>query len=136
MGGHPIAGMVLFALGVGALLLGTRGRRWVWVHSVSVVVRLRPRRRPVPQPRGRPIQEIARDAQRLGQHFQDAPPTLSHARYEGLRLAYDRVLVEACDTLQIDHLLGLIPPSPERDVERRRVEAVLQRTGLPIHYVG
>lgn len=83
-----------------------------------------------PRPLGRPIEEIARDAHRLGREFRCVPDRGSFARFEGCRRAYDWVLIEACNALDVDHLLGVVPPGPELDVERLRVEAVLDRAGL------
>ena len=45
-------------------------------------------------------------------------------------MAYDRVLVEACAALVVEHLLEVLPPGPELDVERQRVELVLAAAGL------
>ena len=55
---------------------------------------------------------------------------VSFAQLEGNRMAYDRVLVEACTALGVDHLIEVLPPGPELDGERRRVELVLDAWGL------
>ena len=83
-----------------------------------------------PQPPGRPIEEIARDAHRLGLRFRHLPAHVSFAQVEGRRMAYDQVLVEACRALGVEHLLEVLPPGPELDVERRRVETALAHAGL------
>jgi hypothetical protein len=83
-----------------------------------------------PQPPGRPIQEIARDAHRLGLRFRCMPERVSFAQLEGNRIAYDRVLVEACLALGVEHLLEVLRPGPELDAERRRVETALAASGL------
>ena len=44
--------------------------------------------------------------------------------------AYDDVLVTACRTLELEHRLESLPPGPERDLERERVERMLVRAGL------
>jgi hypothetical protein len=93
----------------------------------GAVARLRPAAPPVI---GRPIEDIARDANRLGQSFRYVPRGLSFARFEGCRRAYDLVLSEACSALDIDHLLGVLPPGPELDAERDRVESKLWLAGL------
>jgi hypothetical protein len=59
------------------------------------------------------------------------PAGLSFARFEGVRLAYDQVLAEACRALGIEHLLGVLGPGVDLDLERERVEAALDRAGLP-----
>ena len=83
-----------------------------------------------PRPAGRPIEEIARDAHRLCRSMRYVPDVTSFARFEGRRKAYDWVLGEACNALGVEHLLAVVPPGPELDLERLRVEAVLDRAGL------
>lgn len=81
-------------------------------------------------PEGRRIELVASDVRRLGQRFRNVPPRVSFARFEALRQAYDEVLSEACKALEVDHLLQVLPPGPELDGERRRVEVALYRAGL------
>ena len=127
-----IALLTLFtAMLVGALLGPQRTRQLVRL-LLGLCRRVVGERPPPARPVGRPIEEIARDAHRLGAGFRCVPAGMSFARFEGRRRAYDRVLTEACAALGIEHLLGVIPPSPELDLERRRVEAVLVRAGLPL----
>ncbi|CAN5673735.1 hypothetical protein BH10ACT10_BH10ACT10_21900 [soil metagenome] len=83
-----------------------------------------------PRAPGRPIEEIARDAHRIGTRFHGLPARNSFAQLEGRRMAYDGVLVEACAALGVDHLLEVLPPGPELDGERHRVESVLGAAGL------
>ena len=52
------------------------------------------------------------------------------SKYEGCRLAYDRVLAEAADMVEAAHLLDVLPPGTERDHERERVEMLLEHAGL------
>jgi hypothetical protein len=123
-----VAGMLapVLVIALGRRRLAGLRRRAVRVSS-DVVTRLRP---PGPPVIGRPIQDIARDATRLGHSFREVPRGLSFARFEGCRRAYDLVLTEACRALEIDHLLGVLPPGPELDAERERVEAKLWLAGL------
>jgi hypothetical protein len=142
MASPVVAGVLLCTPAVAAVALGprsTRCFRWLVARIVLPVLRflLRPliawwrRRRVVPErPLGRPIELIARDAQRLGRRFRSEPPRDSFARSEGARRAYDAVLAEACRTLGVEHLLQVLPPGPDLDIERLRVEAVLDRYGL------
>jgi hypothetical protein len=48
----------------------------------------------------------------------------------GNRMAYDRVLMQACEMLEIEHELGNDSVGMERDIERIRVEAELERAGV------
>lgn len=91
---------------------------------------------PPPAPLGRPIEAIARDAQRLGARFRDPPDRQSFARFEGLRRSYDDVLAEACHALGIPDLMTSVPPGPERDAERLRIEFLLGEAGLGHQSVG
>ncbi len=136
MGGQPAAGLALCALVTVVAVLGPRRLRRLWALAAAVGVHLDRRRAPSPQPLGRPIELIARDAQRLGQRFRYVPPDVSFARFEGRRRAYDEVLAEACRSLGVEHLLEVLPPGQELDIERLRVEAVLDRAGLRLDDVA
>ena len=48
----------------------------------------------------------------------------------GDRLAYDQVLIQACEMLEIEHDLKDETAGMERDIERLRVEAELERAGV------
>ena len=87
---------------------------------------------PAPVPRGRPIEAIARDAWRIGVRFYQPGDGLRFVKIEGIRRAYDEVLAEACDALGVEHLLRVLPPGRERDIERHRVEWVLHQSGLDL----
>jgi len=82
--------------------------------------------------RRRPIELIARDAHRLSSQFRwvCVSETASFARFEARRRAYDSVLAEACLALGVEHLLAVLPPGPDLDAERRRVEQRLSGYGL------
>ena len=84
------------------------------------------------RPLGRPLELIASDARRLGSRLQNPPRGSSFAKLEGVRRAYDHVLVEGCAALSVDHLLQVLPPGDELDVERSRVEGLLWLAGLRI----
>jgi hypothetical protein len=90
------------------------------------------RRAARPQPLGRPLEAVAQDARRLAARFHQPPPGTSFAKLEGARRAYDHVLSEACAALEVDHLLGILPPGDELDRERARVEGILWLSGLRI----
>ncbi|MEZ5091305.1 hypothetical protein [Nocardioides sp.] len=104
-----------------------------WRRSARLVARVRARlaerRRPA---HGRPVERIAADARRLSVWYRTCPRGQSFAKYEAHRRAYDDVLAEACTALGIDHLLGVLEPGPELDLERARVEARLEQSGLPL----
>jgi hypothetical protein len=119
-----------------AALLGPRrvGRLMRGLGRVSQYVEsLRPEQ---PRPIGRPIELIASDARRLSNSFRRVPDDASFARFEGRRRAYDDVLVEACRAVGVEHRLQVLPPGPDLDRERYRVELVLQHAGLPLDDVA
>jgi hypothetical protein len=135
VGLNVLAGLTLLgALALAGLLgparitrLWRRGRQWLG------------RRRPpdeeplvLEQMRRRPIELIARDAHRLSSqfHWVCVSETASFARFEARRRAYDSVLAEACLALGVEHLLAVLPPGPDLDAERRRVEQRLSGYGL------
>ncbi len=109
--------------------------RWVVparLHAY-LVRRLRGRlRRRRAKPLGRPLEEIAADARRLAPRALNPPRGTSRAKIIALRFAYDHVLAEACAALGVEHLLGVLGPGDERDVERRRVQDLLWLAGLRI----
>ena len=126
---QPIGGLAFLA---GLVVVSVMGPRWVahrWSLLVAAVRRLTRLPRRV-RPSGRPIEQIAQDLRRLGMRFRYVPDGVSFARFEGRRLAYDEVLVEACAALGIAHLLEVLPPGVELDQERERVEAALDAAGL------
>jgi hypothetical protein len=87
-------------------------------------------------PARRPIEQIARDVRHRGERFHALSPHASYVKVSALGAAYDHVLGECCDSLVQAHLLSVLPPGPELDRERRRVELVLHSFGLPVHHVA
>jgi hypothetical protein len=130
MDAQPVGGVALLAVVVTASVLGPERLGLLWRRLGRGVGRLRTLRATPESPPGRPIELIARDAQRLGLGFRHVQDGVSFARFEGRRRAYDEVLAEACAALGVEHLLGVLPPGVELDGERQRVERVLERAGL------
>jgi hypothetical protein len=67
---------------------------------------------------------------RLGRQVRHPDDGRSAARLTALLRSYDAVLGEACSALGYTQLLGVLPPGPELDHERERVEKLLSRAGL------
>jgi hypothetical protein len=88
------------------------------------------RRRPQPEAPRRSIEEIAKDLRRLGPRFRRPPRGTSRTKVEAARYAYDRVLGEAATAVGVEHLLAVLEPGDELDVERHRVENRLWLAGL------
>jgi hypothetical protein len=82
------------------------------------------------EPHSRPIEQIVADLRRLGLRYHRLDPRASYAKVEAVRAAYDRVLAECCTSLGITHLLEVLPPGPQLDAERERVEDQLAGSGV------
>lgn len=80
---------------------------------------------------GIPLEQVVADLRRL-RLVVGKDATRSAAHQMGNRLAYDRLLVQACQMLEIEHELGRESVGLERDIERVRVEAELERVGVRI----
>ena len=81
--------------------------------------------------RGAPIEQLAADLRRLRaavSHDQHR----SAAHQVGNRLAYDRILIDVCAMLEIEHELDRALHGIEQDIERVRVEAELERAGIVV----
>jgi hypothetical protein len=85
---------------------------------------------PVPVRPARPIEDIVSDARRYASRVHEPPRGTSYAKHVAFCSVYDRVLGEACAALDIEHLLGVLPPGEERDAERTRIETALWLAGL------
>lgn len=81
----------------------------------------------------RPIQVVAADLRRLNKQVSLVPSGSTLVRWKALWAAYDGVLVEASEMLELTHELGDQPPGMARDIERVRVLAALEEAGLVVH---
>jgi len=97
----------------------------LWSPSVPT---LRRAHRPVPA--RRPVEVVAQDVRRLAVRYHHPQPGAAFAKVEGIRRAYDASLAEACACLGVEHLLMVLPPGPELDLERHRVEDSLWLAGM------
>src|SRR3954462_9101476 len=74
---------------------------------------------------GLPLEQVVADLRRLRLVVgQDASRSAAHQM--GNRLAYDRLLSQACQMLEIEHELARESLGMERDIERIRIEAELE----------
>ncbi|WP_448614291.1 hypothetical protein [Modestobacter sp. URMC 112] len=125
------------ALGGGFALLGVLFRLFTGQLRLP---QLRPARRPCPDgdealplagPPHRPVQSVAADLRRLAHELAVVPSGTPVARRRGLLAAYDDVLVEAAELLEVPHQLTTVPESG-REVERLRLLASLEAAGLVV----
>jgi hypothetical protein len=122
--------VVVAMLGALAAVLAAADR---WVSGRPVRYRFpRRRSRPAPEPMRRPVQVVAADLRRLGRQLALVPAGAPLVRWQALWAAYDDVLVEAAEQLQVPHELATTPLGMERDLERIRVLAALEGAGLTV----
>jgi hypothetical protein len=100
---------------------GTRSRKVVRVRRVAGPVTHR-----------RPVQEVAADLRRLARELAAVPAGAPFIRWQALQTAYDRVLTEATELLEVPHALGDLPMGTNRDIERLRVVCTLEAAGLVV----
>ncbi|MGZ4505842.1 MAG: hypothetical protein ACXVX0_01215 [Blastococcus sp.] len=123
--------MAAAALAQLALLLGALGAA-VLVAGARRAAGRRAARRTPPVTR-RPIQVVAADLRRLARHLALVPAGAAQVRRQALLAAYDHVLVEVAEQLEVPHRLDTVPRGPARDAERQRLLAALEDVGLAVH---
>ncbi|MGY1636745.1 hypothetical protein ACI78V_08835 [Geodermatophilus sp. SYSU D00742] len=123
--GSIVAGVVGAVAGLGWLARFLFG-------SARLPVSRRRRAPEPPRPVHRPLEVVAADLRRLGRQLARVPAGAPMARRRGLQAAYDDVLIEAAELLEVPHALTGTPPGRSRDVERLRVRAALADAGLVV----
>jgi hypothetical protein len=105
-------------------------------HVRTRAVRKARARRPEPLPvvtTRRPIQVVAADLRRLNRQVALVPSGSTLVRWKALWAAYDGVLAEAAEMLELPHeLAGQPSAGVARDVERVRVLAALEGAGMVV----
>lgn len=101
-------------------------------------VRVTPRRMRFHRPSGpelpvhRPLEVVAADLRRLSRELAAVPSGAPFVRWQALRSAYDAVLAEAAELLDVPHDLRTTPQGTPRDIERLRVLCALEAGGLTV----
>jgi hypothetical protein len=121
--GSVVAGVVGAVAGLGWFA------RWLF-GDARLPIRHARRAQEPPRPVHRPLEAVAADLRRLGRQLARVPAGAPMARRRGLQAAYDDVLVEAAELLEVSHTMTGTPPGLARDVERLRVRAALADAGL------
>jgi hypothetical protein len=128
-----VSTMILVPVGV-VLLYGLLAGRWDaaisnWRGSRRQKAERRRNLRAMRRQRGVPLEQVAANLRRLrGVLTVDAHRSAVHQI--GNRVAYDQVLIQASEMLQIEHDLAKRSAGMERNIERLRVEAELERAGV------
>ena len=128
-----VSAMILVPVGV-VLLYGLLAGRWDaaisnWQGSRRQKAGRRRNLRAMGRQQGVPLEQVAANLRRLrGVLTVDAHRSAVHQI--GNRVAYDQVLIQASEMLQIEHDLAKHSAGMERNIERLRVEAELERAGV------
>jgi hypothetical protein len=96
------------------------GRRVPGAQAAAAAVRPR-----------RPLQLVAADLRRLTRELSMVPGGMPMARRRGLLAAFDDVLIEAAELLEVPNQLTAEPPAT-RELERMRLLATLEAAGLVV----
>jgi hypothetical protein len=80
----------------------------------------------------RPLEQVAADLRRLDRQFALVPSGATLVRWRALWAAYDRVLMEAAEQLEVAHTLPDMPVGVARDIERLRVVSAVEARGLVV----
>lgn len=104
--------------------------RWRAYRAAARLLQRFARRRPGAEVRvlRRPIEDVVADLRRLHGAFHRGG--MRFAKWEGCRQAYDHVLGEVAEMVEVPHLLAVLPPGTELDRERERIEDLLEDAGL------
>jgi hypothetical protein len=83
-------------------------------------------------PTRRPLEVVAADLRRLSRQLALVPAGAPLVRWRALWFAYDAVLTEAAQLLEVPHDLPGTPVGIARDIERLRVVSALEGAGLVV----
>lgn len=135
LGGIAVAIMVLIPIGAVLLYDVLAGR---WDDSLT---RFRERRsaaaehrravKLLTRQRGVPLERLVADLRRLRSAV-GTDSKRSAAHQMGNRMAYDQLLMQTCEMLEITHELHEDSSGFDRDIERIRIEAELERAGVMV----
>jgi hypothetical protein len=93
---------------------------------------VRMRRASGPVTHRRPVEEVAADLRRLARELAAVPAGATYVRWQALQTAFDRVLLEAAELLEVPHAMDDLPLGTARDIERLRVVCTLEASGLVV----
>ena len=79
-----------------------------------------------------PIEQLAADLRRVHRLLVQTPDGTPMVRRIATRDAYDQLLRQACEAVEVSHELDTLPEGMERNMERLRVEEALRSAGLTI----
>ena len=125
--------MILVPVGL-VLLFGLLAGRWDaisnWRESRRQKAERRRNLRAMRRQQGAPLEQVAANLRRLRGVLTVDDEHRPAVHQIGDRVAYDQVLIQASEMLQIEHDLAKHSAGMERNIERLRVEAELERAGV------
>jgi hypothetical protein len=134
--------MPVQAVGVVDLALitfGVAGGIWLLVHAEEMLgagvrgaERIGLRKPPPRRPDGMPIERIAADLRRIRPQARRPAVGMPMVRRVAIVAAYDETLLDACRALEVPTVLDRITVALERESERLRTEAELERAGVDL----
>lgn len=132
---HQAEGVLFLALITACLVLAL----WLLAHAAQIV-ELAVRgaqavhlvKAPPPAPVGMPIERIAADLRRIRVQARTQSTGMPMARRRAIVAAYDDALLDACRALDVPTELDRISDDLERESERLRTEAELERAGVDL----
>ena len=121
------------------ITVGLAGALWMIAHAAELLelgIRggqaLRVVPTPPPVPEGMPIERIAADLRRIRPQTLRLAAGTPMTRRRAIVAAYDEALLDACRALGVPTDLGRISDALERESERLRTEAALERAGVDL----
>ena len=126
-------GVVVLAL----ITAGLVGAIWMLAHIADILERgdrvarfLKVVKSPAPAPAGMPIERIAADLRRIRPQALTPTAGMPMVRRKAIAAAYDEALLDACRALNVPTELDRMTDALERESERLRTEAELERAGV------
>lgn len=105
------------------------GRGFAWMRRLARRLHLTPR--PIAEPDGPPLEQLAADLRRLYPRVHHPAPGTRMPKQRGVVMAYDHRLLETARALGVATTLPDLPPEGfDREAERLRVEHALTEAGL------
>jgi hypothetical protein len=123
--GAPVLNMLLYVV-ISFVPTAVCGA-FLWLPRL--VERFRRRKPAAPGP---PIEKIAADLRRVHRILVRYEPGTPRVRRLGTLQAYDQLLIQACQAVEVDHRIDKLPPGTDLELERLRVEERLREAGLAI----
>ena len=125
------------AIDLALITVGVVGAFWLIAHAADLLeVSVRGARtlhlmKPLPPvPAGMPIERIAADLRRIRPEVLLPAAGTPMARRRAIVAAYDQALLDACRALDVPTELDSVTDAFERESERLRTEAELERAGV------